>query len=363
VSIESAERKGELLRRRDRSADSLRPSATSRGVFLRKTPSGRSSAFEVAMTRATQRVGPVFLFVALRFRVRRTTELPQETSRAGLNGIRAAARLSSARGRVLLDEIFLPSGKLLELARGRAPDYAAAEPFPHAVLEDLFPPAVLEKVLEEFPRPDSIDWIRYDDRNQVKLASRRDEQLGPVTRAFIHFLNSSVFVEFLEELTGIAGLVPDPHLEGGGLHQIVPGGMLAIHADFNRSTRLKLDRRLNLLLYLNRDWSEEWGGHLELWDRAMSARVKRIAPVYNRTVVFSTTDFAFHGHPEPLRCPEGRSRKSIALYYYSNGRPPEEVSGGHSTLFQTSSDRAKEVVKKLVPPIVLDLRRKLRGDA
>ena len=147
--------------------------------------------------------------------------------------------------------------------------------------------------------------------------------------------NSSTFVDFLERLTGITGIIPDPHFRGGGLHQILPGGFLKVHADFNKQQRLNLDRRLNVLLYLNKDWPESYGGHFELWNHEMTQCEKRALPLFNRLVVFSTTDFSYHGHPDPLTCPAGRSRKSLALYYYTNGRPPEEAEPEfHSTLFQ-----------------------------
>ena len=162
-----------------------------------------------------------------------------------------------------------------------------------------------------------------------------ETQFGSATRALLYQLNSSVFIDFLETLTGIRGLIPDPHFWGGGVHQIVRGGFLKVHTDFNRHPRLKLDRRLNLLLYLNPEWQEEWGGHLELWDRGMAKCGKRILPIFGRCVVFSTTDFSNHGHPDPLNCPEGMTRKSLALYYYSNGRPSSETAGKHySTSFR-----------------------------
>jgi hypothetical protein len=149
--------------------------------------------------------------------------------------------------------------------------------------------------------------------------------------------NSSAFVDFLQTMTGIEeALIPDPHYRGGGLHQIDPGGYLEVHADFNRHPAFGLDRRVNVLLYLNRDWQLEWGGQLELWDRTMSRAERRIEPVFNRTVVFSITDTAFHGHPEPLRSPPGFPRRSLAFYYYSNGRPAAERSEEHSTLFQAT---------------------------
>ncbi len=141
-------------------------------------------------------------------------------------------------------------------------------------------------------------------------------------------------VNFLEKLTGISGLIPDPHYLGGGLHQIERGGFLKIHADFNRHSRLKLDRRINVLLYLNRPWEDTWGGHLELWDSTMTICADKIAPLFNRLVVFTTTDSSFHGHPDPLDCPPDVVRRSLALYYYTNGRPEREQSKVHSTLHQ-----------------------------
>jgi hypothetical protein len=228
----------------------------------------------------------------------------------------------------------LPFDRLLAQARDLRAAYASARPFPHVVIDDFLPPPILDQVLAEFPGPDAIDWKRFQDGTGRKLATRDEAQLGPATRAFLHDLNSSRFLRFLEELTGIDGLLPDPHFEGGGLHQIERGGYLKIHADFNRHEKLKLDRRLNLLIYMNKDWREEFGGHLELWTTDMRQCSKRVLPIFNRCVVFSTTDSSFHGHPEALTCPADASRKSVALYYYSNGRPASELSGSHSTLYQ-----------------------------
>jgi Rps23 Pro-64 3,4-dihydroxylase Tpa1-like proline 4-hydroxylase len=121
----------------------------------------------------------------------------------------------------------------------------------------------------------------------------------------------------------------------GGLHQIERGGFLDVHIDFNVHPKLRLDRRLNMLIYLNHDWPEEYGGHLELWSRDMTSCEKRILPLFNRTVIFSTTDGSFHGHPRPLSCPEGRTRKSVSLYYYTSGRPEEERSPAHDTIFSS----------------------------
>ena len=147
-----------------------------------------------------------------------------------------------------------------------------------------------------------------------------------------------------------------------GLHQIEPGGHLAVHADFNFHEQLRLDRRINLLLYLNDDWDPGWGGALELWRSDMSAMSRSILPLANRCVIFNTTDHSYHGHPEPLACPPGRTRQSLALYYYSNGRPRGEASESRSTYFQPRPDEAwkrtpfdaRRTARRLLPPVVLD---------
>jgi hypothetical protein len=232
--------------------------------------------------------------------------------------------------------LFRPSAeKLGAVAREHATAYQSATPFPHVTLDGLFPPEVLQAVLDEFPSPDDIEWWKFADHTGKKLATREESQIGDSTLSFLMQLNSSTFISFLEELTGITGLIPDPHLYGGGLHQIQRGGFLKVHADFNRHERLRLDRRLNLLVYLNRNWREEYGGHLELWSRDMKSVERKILPVFGRCVLFSTTDFSYHGHPDPVTCPEGVTRKSLALYYYTNGRPEEELSPTHGTLYQS----------------------------
>jgi hypothetical protein len=258
---------------------------------------------------------------------------------------------------------------LFDLGRKLRESYVTAAPFAHTVIDNVFPEELLNSIVAEFPRLDQIDWQRFENANEKKSALKSEMQLGNVARHFLWELNSQVFISFLQLLTGIEGLVPDPHLLGGGLHQIERGGLLKIHADFNHHKQLNLQRRINLLVYLNRDWKEEYGGHLELWNREMTKCVKKVLPVFNRCVIFSTTDTAYHGHPEPLTCPEGWSRKSLAMYYYTNGRPAEEASAEHSTLFQARPGEAvaaesrslKDVVKEFIPPIVVKAWSRLAG--
>ena len=212
--------------------------------------------------------------------------------------------------------------------------YASADPFPHIVLDGLFDDATLDAVLADFPRPEETRWLEFDSPTEKKLGYYHERsQISDRMRAFLDALNGFEMLLWLEALTGIEGLIPDPYFGGGGLHQIEPGGFLKVHADFNVHPKLKIDRRMNMLIYLNRDWREEWGGHLELWDASATSCRKRIAPVFNRTVIFSTTDTSFHGHPHPLQSPAGVTRKSVSLYYYTAGRPAEEQSAPHDTIF------------------------------
>ncbi|MES2480148.1 MAG: 2OG-Fe(II) oxygenase [Bacteroidota bacterium] len=264
--------------------------------------------------------------------------------------------------------------KLNSIAESNREKYVSAFPFPHIYLDNLFDEEILNDVLKEFPSAEGIDWLKFNNPNERKLASRDELQFGYHTRTFIHILNSKPFLNFLEKLTGIDNLIPDPSLEGGGLHQILPGGLLKVHADFNKHYHTQLDRRLNVLIYLNKDWEEAFGGFFELWDKDMKAAVVKILPVFNRMALFSTTSTSYHGHPDELTCPPDRSRKSIALYYYTNGRPQEEIIEGleaHTTLFKSREGTnevvdfienvspMKEMVKKFIPPVVFDIKRKL----
>jgi hypothetical protein len=203
---------------------------------------------------------------------------------------------------------------LQELAR----EYRGAAPFPHAVFDEFLDPALARRVLSEFPKPGDTIWTQYKHVNSNKLGKSDSSQFPPTIRALVEELLSQRFLDWLTALTGIEGLIADPGLDGGGLHQIETGGHLNIHADFSSHYRKpELSRRLNLLIYLNDGWQDEWNGQLELWDRKMVRCEKKVSPQLNRAVIFSTDADSYHGHPDKLVCPTGTTRKSIALYYYT----------------------------------------------
>lgn len=240
----------------------------------------------------------------------------------------------------LMKDTWVPEKRMKQVLReGGGESYRSANPFPHIVIDNFLDPRILDDILHEFPAPKEIPWHKTNKENEIKLSVEDERYLGPATRSLVYALNSGPMLTLFEELTGMKGLIADPHLRGGGLHQIMPGGKLEVHADFNHYPRLNLYRRLNLLVYLNKNWNEDWNGHLELWSRDMKERVKRVAPIFNRAVLFDTSNSSYHGHPEPLKCPPGMSRKSVAMYYYTVDYPYKDDLTPHSTMFRP--DRPK----------------------
>ena len=206
-------------------------------------------------------------------------------------------------------------------------EFVNANPFPFIIIEDFFNETFLNKILNQFPNlADQKRSTNYFNKNEVKFANNEYNNFPNDIKVIFDFLNSDYFLNFLQGITDIKEkLIPDYQLNGGGMHEIKKGGLLKIHSDFNRHPTLELDRRLNVLIYLNKNWEEKYGGHLEFWDRNMESCKKKVLPIFNRMVIFSTTDNSNHGHPDPLNCPDIMSRKSIATYYYSKGRPINEI--------------------------------------
>jgi Rps23 Pro-64 3,4-dihydroxylase Tpa1-like proline 4-hydroxylase len=242
--------------------------------------------------------------------------------------------------------------------RALADRYQSAKPFPHITIDELLDPALLRALVREFPSTDGKNFFDRD-QERLKFQFRPHEIAGPHLRNFLMELNSNALLGFMEEMTGITGLIPDPYYLGGGLHETKAGGRLGIHADFNVHKMMKLERRLNLLIYLNDDWPESYGGNLELWDQKMRRRQVSISPVIGRAVLFNTSLDSFHGQPEPVTCPPDRARRSIATYYYTVPRGGIEILPDRTTNFRTrpgSMDRPDRRVafdrflKDWVPP-------------
>jgi len=236
---------------------------------------------------------------------------------------------------------YFDPAQLARVSAAKSEAYRTARPFRHVVLDDFLPREVLELLIREFPGPEDIAWDLHGpgrtrwsrDKNVAKLATSDETKFGPFTRHFMAQLNSATFLAFLEELTGTRGIIPDVSYNNCGLHSTGRGGRLMMHTDVNRHPHgNRMHQFLNLILYVNPDWKEEYGGHLELWDRERRP-VQRILPIANRVTLFNTGTRSLHGHPHPLTCPEGRRRNSLAVYYYLRERPEtEEYEGQQKTV-------------------------------
>ena len=231
---------------------------------------------------------------------------------------------------------------LKTLAEDNQKNFINNKPFSHIMFENFFNEDFLTEILNNFPDLEKMDnSMEFNTKSdKKKFATNLEFNYPEKIHNFISFLNSYQFINFLQKLTGIEEkLIPDPYFFGGGLHQIKKGGFLKVHADFNYHPQMKLDRRLNVLIYLNKNWKDDYGGSLQLWDSKMTRCEKKILPVFNKSVIFSTTDLSYHGNPDKINHPENISRKSIAMYYYTNGRPSNEINfklgeSAQNTLYQ-----------------------------
>ena len=186
--------------------------------------------------------------------------------------------------------------------------------------------------------------------------------MPPSIQLVISYLNSGAFIGLLEEITGINQLLPDPYLYGAGMHQSVKGGFLGIHADFSEMKHLRIYRRLNLIVYLNGEWQESWGGNLEFRSEQAEEIIKVIIPEFNRLVLFETTDSSYHGFPKPINGADDIKRNSIALYYYTIEN--SEVIRGYDTRWrQIGKEKLtlKEEIRKNSSRIIRRLSRKLEN--
>jgi hypothetical protein len=235
-----------------------------------------------------------------------------------------------------------------------------AKPFQHLVLDDFIDAAVLDRIAQNLPAAGSAEMIRTEN-HRLKRTWHPNLSQCATTRNLFAELNSQAFLAFLAEATGLPFLIPDPYYDGSGLHEVLPGGRLGIHADFNMHSGMKVHRRINLLIYLNHDWQDAYGGHLEFWDRKMKARVAAIAPVFGRAVIFATNLDAFHGHPDPLACPSTTSRRSLSQYYFSSPERSLAHLPKRSALWARRKGTADKIdwqthiehfVVDLIPPIL-----------
>jgi Rps23 Pro-64 3,4-dihydroxylase Tpa1-like proline 4-hydroxylase len=208
--------------------------------------------------------------------------------------------------------------KYAALALANRQQYIEAGPFPHIGLDNFLDEDLVKNLGRAFPENGKGEgWVPCDKEETRKHYIQDESYLPSVLRLMFREFNSPKFLLFMETLTGIEGLIPDPYLIGGGAHVSGPGDYLNIHVDFNWHHKLLAWRRVNAIFYLNDVWDKEWGGAIELWDKEMESKVKEYYPIFNRLVVFSTSQHSNHGHPHPLNTPPRIYRKALNIYFYT----------------------------------------------
>lgn len=236
---------------------------------------------------------------------------------------------------------FFDREALKSAARAHASTYREARPFPHVAIDDFLGRSRAEAIAERFPGPDHESWMRRDYREQAarlgQLQRRGFEDVDPAVRLLLGEFQSMAFLDFLASLTGLQGLIGDPHYRGSGPSLTLPGGHLDLHVDFNRDRTRHLARKVTVLYYLSRDWQDDWGGRLELWNEERTRCEVSYAPILDRLIVMAHGETFWHGHPAPLACPPERFRASIAAYYYVAAPSPEDDSA-HGAIWTRPRD-------------------------
>jgi hypothetical protein len=217
--------------------------------------------------------------------------------------------------------------------------FLSAEPFKHVVIENFFAPAFAERLLAEFPAFNpALATNEIYGGVWGKAVNTRINEISPAYAELYALIASRDFLDVIGAMTGIPDLVSDPALYGGGTHENLHGQDLDPHVDFNYDEAQKLHRRLNLIVYLNKDWKTEWGGALEIHSnprRPAENRIKSWAPSFNRAVLFETNEHSWHGFPKIELPAQERhsSRKSISIYLYTRERPAGEIAPVHGTFY------------------------------
>lgn len=216
---------------------------------------------------------------------------------------------------------------------GLAQAFAGASPFRHVVIDDFFEASFAQRLLAQFPGFEQGNFLSEDGRPGSKSTFERVRALGDGFAGLDDLIRDDGFLRLLGDITGIDGLRYDPWYLGGGTHENRHDGGLEAHVDFNFHPLERWQRRLNLIVYLNPGWREEWGGALELFSDPAAGPEHAIAPVFNRCVIFETHGHSWHGFnrivlPDGER---GQSRKSVALYFYTPAA--EQAQEVHSTVY------------------------------
>jgi len=228
-------------------------------------------------------------------------------------------------------------------------------PFDHWVIDNFFGTDIATQLAEDFYSYDDDRWLtkHSNELENKKLSTHWDWYPKSIYSTFF-YLCSKEFISELEELTGIQGLIADFGLHAGGMHiHSSDSGRLNLHQDSELHPKLGLKRRLNIVIYLNQNWDTSWGGELELWssnpnDGTPDKKVSSVAPLFNRAVIFDTTQNSWHGVPNELKSPPGEHRKSIALFYYTANTEPDREYRLRARFYPTEKQKNDPTILKKI---------------
>lgn len=282
-----------------------------------------------------------------------------------LDKVRSGRSLATIRGAPLdLDRLIDPDVFLPGAAEKLRADLLVAKPYEHLVLDGLFDETLLDLVHEEFDTFGANALRPSAGSHEKNYRSAPSCELGPATQLYFAILNSGRFIDLLSRITGIDGLVADGTLRSGGLHETRAGGRFDVHLDYDVDDRTRLPNRMVFITYLNRDWEPSYGGDLELWDANGCAA--KVAPVFGRSLLLPHTERSYHGHPDPLTPPPGRSRRSVAAYYYALDVVGDLPNCAKRSRFLSERDsrfsgaQLKDMLQWVTPPILWRSARALR---
>ncbi len=237
----------------------------------------------------------------------------------------------------------------------------AAQPFPHLVVDGWFDPTLLELVREEFDTHARRGWRTVRSPNEQTQRLSDAAMLGPASQLYFGIVNGGWFLDLLTALTDIEDLIADPRLYGGGLHESRNGDKFGVHRDFDRHVRHGFDNRMVFITYLNRDWNPQWGAALELWGGEPRVKQAEVVPEMGRSILLPHGPDSYHGHPHPMNAPDGRTRRSVASYYYTNAQAVRQRAGRVSSVFLAAhrSRSLRQFVWRWTPPALFELLKKI----
>ena len=198
--------------------------------------------------------------------------------------------------------------------------YAKGEPFEHIIIPNFLDEKFAEIISSEFPETDST-WHVYDTPFEQKLLKSNIGESTPNIKKLINYLNSEEFVNIVSRICGIRGLESDPTLNAGGMHCYKNNGFIDIHLDYTIHPITRKERRISFMLYMSKNWKDEYGGNLQLWNKDLTEFKELKTSMYNVGLFFKTSEDSYHGLPDKINCPPHMSRNVIGLYYLTEPRP------------------------------------------